>query len=340
MIGNRIRLARLANCLSLQQLSDHMKENNVNITKTALFNYESNSTLPNEQILNMLSLTLGLNKHFFTHDSPENFFIKTLGNLGSVESRRQELLAYIQLQVEYSFSVFQKSNITIPAINIPNPSSASNLLEAEAAATSIRKHWSLGYNPIASVCHLLESNGVFLFSLPNTFHWKYVSGIECSHNIHFLFFSNELYLDELRFGLLKEFGKHVMTYDPEDEDLVLEEFAASILLPRELLYKEFGNKRTHIDLEELRCIKKKYGIPRLTILKRLQTCGIISNETCHFFTEKLRHSYHISHSSIQHVTLNFFEEPTVLHLLVRRAIAEGFILDENDLDYKSAWNLY
>lgn len=341
MVGNRIRLARLANCLSLQQLSDRMKENNLNITKTALFNYETNVTAPGAQVLAALSKALGVNEHFFAHDSLENFSLEIFGDLGSVESRRQELLAYIQLQIEHLISVFEKSKIPLPpSINSPSPAAVSSAQEASMIAASVREYWRLGDNPIASVCGVLESNGLFLFSLPKSFQWGYISGIETSHNIHFLFFSGEIYLDELRMGLLREFGKHVMTYDIQNENTVLDEFAASILLPQNVLYKEFGKKRSYIDYEELRCIKKKYGIPRLITLKRLNTCGIISDETCYCLIQLLRQSYHISHSSIHHIALNFYEEPTILHLLVRRAIAEGFILDENDLDYKSAWALY
>ncbi len=341
MIGNRIRLARLANCLSLQQLSDCMKANNLNITKTALFNYESNVSVPSPQTLAALSTALGVNEHFFSHESLENFSLKLLGDLGSVESRRQELLAYIQLQIEYLISVSEKAQTPLPTnINAPSPITVFSAKEASVAADSVRKYWNLGDNPISSVCGILEDNGLFLFSLPKSFQWGCVSGIETSHNIHFIFFSNEIYLDELRMGLLREFGKHVMVYDAQNEHEILEEFAAAVLFPQSALCKNFGKKRSNIDYEELRCIKKKYGIPRLTTLKRLNSCGIISNETCYSLMQSLRKSYHISHSSIHHVALNFCEEPIMLHLLVRRAIAEGFILNENDLDYKSAWAFY
>ena len=56
MIGASIKRARLANCLSLQQLVDRMKDNGVPITKTTLFNYEAGSIIPSDNLLEIFGL--------------------------------------------------------------------------------------------------------------------------------------------------------------------------------------------------------------------------------------------------------------------------------------------
>lgn len=99
MIGASIKRARLANCLSLQQLVDRMKDNGVPITKTTLFNYEAGSIIPSDNLLEIFGQVLGVNKNFFFHALPENFNIELTEELGSVDARRQELLAYIQIQL-------------------------------------------------------------------------------------------------------------------------------------------------------------------------------------------------------------------------------------------------
>ena len=107
MIGASIKRARLANCLSLQQLVDRMKDNGVAITKTTLFNYEAGSIIPSDNLLEIFGQVLGVNKNFFFHTLPENFNIELTEELGSVDARRQELLAYIQIQLGQLIQVIQ-----------------------------------------------------------------------------------------------------------------------------------------------------------------------------------------------------------------------------------------
>lgn len=334
MIGNRIRLARMANGLSLQQLSDCMKKRGVAFTKTSLYNYESNITIPNEQILDTFADVLGVNKHFFTHDTPKDFSFHLNSDLGSVESRRQEILSYIQIQLEYLISVLDTAReAPFSEMGMPEQTSVNTNDEAEAVADSLRKLWSIGDLPIASVCSLLEHNGWFLFELPELFNWDYISGVEASHNIHFIFFSRDYHVDELRMGLLKEFGKHLMSYPPSMEEELLGTFASSLLFSHTAVMQDVGAHRTVIDRDELKCLKQKYGISRIEMLKRLEYCGVISSQTHYEIAQRLNQSYFIARSYLHIVHLNFFEEPTRINLLVRRILAEGKIPGEDSLDY-------
>ncbi len=335
MIGNRIRLARMANGLSLQQLADCMKKRGVAFTKTSLYNYESNITTPSQQILDTFAEILGVNRHFFMHDTPEGFSINLKNPLGSVEARRQEILSYMQIQLEYLISVIDASddNCSPLPLGLPAPIAADTPAEAETAADSLRKLWQMGDLPIASVCALLERNGWFLFELPELFNWDYISGVEESHNIHFIFFSRDYHVDELRMGLLKEFGRHIITCQPDREDELLTAFAGSLLFSKSTIFQDVGKSRTFIDKEELKCLKQKYGISRIEILKRLENCGVIDGQTHYEIAQHLNQTYFIARSYLHIVQLDFFEEPTRINLMVRRLLSEKKIPDEEALDY-------
>ena len=334
MTGNRIRLARMANGLSLQQLSDRMKSKGISFTKTSLFNYESDITTPSPQLLAIFADVLGLNPHFFMHDSPEGFSIRLIDSLGTVEARRQEVLSYIQIQLEYLISLIHLAgDVSTITANNPAAVDVSSIQEAQAVAENLRKLWNIGDLPIASVCSLLEQNGWFIFELPEFFKWEFISGVEESHGIHFIFFSRNPHIDELRAGLLRELGKHLISCRPSRLEEYLAAFASTLLLPCEAINKDIGQRRNGLDDEELRCLKQKYGISRLSILQRLEQCGIISSQTYQNTYNHLRQSYYISRSYQHVVPLHFFEEVTHMNLLVRRLLAEGIIPDETVLDY-------
>ena len=334
MTGNRIKLARMANGLSLQQLSDRMKSRGISFTKTSLFNYEADMTVPNPQLLDIFADALGVNRHFFTHDSPENFSVRLIEDLGSVEARRQEVLAYIQVQLEYLISLVNLSGEKdVFQANNPAPVNVESEEDVTAAADQLRNRWRIGALPIASVCSLLEQNGWFIFELPEFFKWEYISGVEESNNIHFIFFSRNPHLDELRSGLLRELGKHLITCRSSRQEEYLSVFASSLLLPCEAIYKDVGKERTQIDSEELRLLKLKYGLSRLDILKRLSQCGILDTQSYLSAYGHLRQSYYISRSYQHVVPLHFFEEVTRMNLLVRRLLAEDKIPGEEVLDY-------
>ena len=142
-------------------------------------------------------------------------------------------------------------------------------------------------------------------------------------------------MDELRSGLLRQLGKHLITCREQKKEEYLEAFASALLLPPETISRDIGSARTRIDDEELRCLKQKYGISRLDILKRLEQCGVIDHLTYLNTFDHMQQSYYISRSYQHVVPLHFFEEVTHMRLLVRRLLAEKKIPDEKVLDYST-----
>lgn len=336
MIGNRIRMLRQANCLSLQQLAERLTANGFPITKAALFKYEAGKTVPNEQCLQALAYAMGVRQTFFLRDDWEDFSLELPEELGGVSARQHEILSYIQIELERFISVSDRIGHKLLSTPVPSYEvSFSQPDSIERAAESLRQDWNIGRNAISSVCDLLESNGWVLFSLPEVFSWDCISGLERSHQVRFLFFTNISFLDEVRSKLLTELGRHILVYDPVEKADVLSHFARAVLFPRDCVTREFGSHRTILHSDEMDCIKRKYGLPRHDILTRLSECGVISDEYYEGYQLRVRQSHHLLRETTPHALLNFFEEPSIVHMHIRHARAEGIIPAEfgHSFDY-------
>ena len=121
---------------------------------------------------------------------------------------------------------------------------------------------------------------------------------------------------------------------------MLDRFAASFLVPRKALLLEFGAARSNIGYDELRCVKQKYGLSRTIIFSRLAQVGILSEKDAFLLRQRMVLNYHISRTSMTFTPLNFYEQPTVMYALTRRAISEGYIRSEEELDFATLIPLY
>lgn len=330
MIGNRIRLMRQANRLSLQQLAERIKQQGYPITKAALFNYEANKNCPGEEALAAIALALSTSPKLFLRPEKE-LKLEMREQPGGAISRQQELLAYVQVELERFLYMAERLDYscggTMPE---PYPVSMADPDSIERAAQALRHFWGVGEYAIFSACDLLERNGWVLFSLPGSFQCDCISGMERAHGIRFMFFAPDPYLDDCRSKLLVELGKHVLQYAP-GEEIVLRRFARAFLLPREQTLREFGAHRTAIYANEMDFVKQKYGLPRREILDRLQDCGIVSNRYHAAFRLRMHQANHLLREKSVLQLYNFYENPTLMAMLVSRAKAEGLLPD--DFDY-------
>lgn len=341
MVGERIKNARLANCLSLQQMADRMKPNGITLTKTTLFNYENGTMVPSPTIMEVIARVLGVNLCYFDGETPEGFCIRLMHEPSTAEARKQEVLSYIQLQLE-QFMLLSRINkvnlcdrltfFTKYPVRTPD--------DAELASESIRARLQLGSNCISSVSSFLEENGFLILSLPKDFPWQILSGIEESTGIHFFIVSQEYFQDDLRLQLLMEFGRFVLEYPAEKENEILKRFAASMLMPKGAVLREFGESRSYISDDEMRMAKQRYGLSRTVMLSRLDECGILSKECTFLLRQELLQNYFISRTAMHYVALNFFEQPSFMLMLVKRAISEKLIQSEDELYFKSSTMYY
>lgn len=329
MISQRLRLARQANCLSLQQVADRMAKLSMPITRATLSNYENGKTPISDSVLSVLAAALGMRKDFFTEVAHEDIDIVFYSRLDSFASSRvNELKSYIQIILErrnYIDQILgakkQLSCIEKTTVSIHNPETIGHVCQ------KLRTYWSLGQCALPSICHLLEQHGWLLAILPDFFPQTRVSGCENSKGTHFIFFSFSPYPDVLRSTLLQELGRTLFSFFPDEEDEVLSYFSRELLFPQKNVLEEFGHRRTHIAETELDRIKNIYGLPRREIMLRLREVGIISEVYYNdFLIYKNQDTVLYDLSS----PMGFCELPTFHQAKVAKAKAEGLLPDDYD----------
>lgn len=331
MISNRIKLLRQANQLSLQQLADNLSRDFQQITRAALSNYETGKTVPSPSMLDALSKELGVTTEYFNQPDWESFSLQLFSPLDFASLRIQELYSYIQLELERHLNLDKllgiKHTDRLPA---PHKILQDKPDEIEALAEMIRADWELGIHPVSSVCHLLESQGIYLFSLPLRFGIKMLCGYETSSMCPFIFYTPNAFIDDFRYDLLREAGHFFIQSAPEQEDLHLQHFARAILTPPASIYRDFGRNRSNISFEELSIAKEKYGISRKTLLYRLNEIGVIDDA---FYAEYhysflRQHGFFWRNSLISNLPF-FNEKPLLYSMKYNRALSEGLINEKN-----------
>jgi len=125
--------------------------------------YEKGST-PSPDIMDRICSVLGFPLQFFFGDDlefpePENVSFRSLSRMTS----RQRDMARSQGSLALSVMNWLEKKFELPPCNLPDLSrEASNV---EAAAASLRRVWGLGEIPVRNMVHLLEANGIRVFSL-------------------------------------------------------------------------------------------------------------------------------------------------------------------------------
>ena len=78
MIGARLKLGRLSNGLSLQDLSDILMETGDPITRAGLSKYETGKVIPNDKILEKIAKIMDLDISYFYKDHFPDYQIMTM----------------------------------------------------------------------------------------------------------------------------------------------------------------------------------------------------------------------------------------------------------------------
>ncbi|MEQ8560731.1 MAG: XRE family transcriptional regulator [Cyclobacteriaceae bacterium] len=190
--------------------------------------------------------------------------------------------------------------------------------DAQKAAIKVRKKWNIGNSPILSVVTTLENQGINVIELeaPEEF-----EGLSAYVNDIPIIVLNKAIKEKTRrrFTALHELGHLILTIhddlDVNAIERICDAFAATMLIPKELLILELGEKRSRLSQNELKSLKEKYGISVKAILVGAAYSKIIDWE-----------EYHERKNDL--VGLGEYEgkeQATKFHQLVYRGIVEGQI---------------
>lgn len=330
MIGNRLKLIRNANGLSLSELSELLSSSPLPITRAALSHYELGITMPSDHALEILGKKMGTTVSFFHRPDWEEFSITFFREPFMLARQMNDMSAYIQVELEKILYVEELLKVS-HKISLPSKKKILRGQEdlVEELADWIRRDYGMAEGPISSVCGFLEQKGWKLIELPEGFDLNGIAGIERSRQVMFVLYPTLYVVDDFRFFMLREIAH--LYLEGEDtshtEELVCR-FARAVLFPKRQVEWEFGTKKREVSIIELTYMKQKYGFSKRGIMTRLCELGIISKEFYDSFEDLMRLHGFPKRKKIMSETLQFYENPTSYAMHALRAESLGLITKE------------
>lgn len=321
---DKLKTARMMRGLSLEALSLKMEGL---VTKQALSKYEKGKMQPSETVLQALAEALQLPLGYFLQRSVEvgqiNFRTDSrmsARSVGQMVSIAQDLMErYLRLEDSLSLS----SSFVNPLRSLRVASSD----DVEKAAERLRSKWQLGCFPIFSVYEMLESVGVKLI--------EFDAGV--SHVMGFSTFVNKdiplvvvnlsanATVERKRFTALHELGHLLLNFASDLDESRCERlchlFAGAVLCPSSVLYKELGNVRTSLTLNELVSLKNRYGISVSAIVHRAKDLSVISPQ---YYNDIFNNHIHANPMERGWGGYPIPEHTDRFERLLMRAVAEGY----------------
>ena len=265
----RLRFARKRRGITIKSLGSA-----VGMTPKIISDYENGKRTPPEKTLSLIAIELNFPVSFFFLDD-----ILTLDETAvsfrsfskMTASVRDSALGAGQIALEFAFWLDER--FELPSVNIPDLRD----YEPEAAASTLRDIWSLGELSIGNMIHLLESNGVRVFSLEE----KTLDMDAYSfwmNETPFVFVNNKKTVERGRFDAAHELG-HLILHkhgSPLGREVELEanRFASAFLMPRgSVISKAQRFPSLDIFIE----LKSNWRVATSALIRRMNDLNLVSD---------------------------------------------------------------
>ena len=202
-----------------------------------------------------------------------------------------------------------------------------DLTGAEQAATSLRRHWELGSDPIPNLVELLEERGIKVLSIPLANIDGLTAGVRRKDRsvASVIVVNRRDWGERQRFTAAHELGHMVLNIAPtvEDEEAA-HRFAGAFLIPAETLRAEVGKRRQSIGWSELFHLKRIFGVSVQALTYRCKDLLIFGDPLFqHLFNEFKRRGWR--RPPYREPWAMNGEDPKRFERLCFRALAEGAI---------------
>ena len=330
MIGQRLRISRLASGLSLRDL---MAKIDNRVTAQAISKYERNESMPSSGVLIALADALDVSVDYLAGDADmvlEAVDFRKKGRIGRRDEARIE--AKVLHLLERYLTV--EEILGLPSVAWDKPREAPwpvvrNLSEAEQGALGLRIHWGLGLDPIPNLVEPLEERGikVLAMDLPD------VDGLtarvrrERAAAASVIVVNRGDWGERQRFTVAHEIGHMVLDVFPKlNEEKAAHRFAGAFLMPAETIRAEIGKHRKSMGWGELFELKRVFGVSVQALTYRCKDLGIFSNNLFRsLFDEFARRGWRSPPYEEPYAMQG--EKPGRFERLCYRALVEGAVSD-------------
>ncbi|MFJ7171673.1 ImmA/IrrE family metallo-endopeptidase [Citrobacter freundii] len=267
---DRLKVARLRRKMTYSSLASAS-----GLSSKSVAGYEKADSLfsPTQQTIELLAKTLNYPVSFLCGRDvefvdPSTVSFRSLKSMKAADQHAAEAAGSLGVMVN---SYFEES-FNLPECNLPNLRG----YEPEAAAETVRDRWGLGVKSIDNLIHLLEANGVRVYSLSeNTLDvdafsfWK--------NDTPYIFLNTQKSGERSRFDAAHELGHLVMHRHGSPQGKNLEEeadsFASAFLMPRRTV---LATKMPFPSLDGIISIKGNWKVSSVALIVRMKNVGILT----------------------------------------------------------------
>jgi len=236
--------------------------------------YESGEFTPSPEMLESLQDVLGFPVSFFRGDDLEKPHpdVASFRSLSKLKRSRRDM-ALAQGAIALYLNDWLESKFELPIANLPDLSSERS---PEMAAVAIRQIWGIGEMPVRNVVHLLEAQGIRVFSL--AIDTREVDAFSMwRENTPFVFLNNNKSSERSRYDAAHELG-HLLLHrhsSPQGREAEREAdiFAGAFLMPKANVISR-SPRFTSID--DLIRLKRIWNVSVAAMNYRLHEVGMMS----------------------------------------------------------------
>lgn len=234
--------------------------------------YENGHTTPDEASLTALAKALRFPVDFFTApelDEPPQHIVSFRSLSSMTAGKRDSAIAAAAIAMD--LSKWLEDRFSLPAPNVPDLRG----VDAELAAEEVRAAWGVGTRPIRNMVHLLEANGVRVFSLAEV--GEAVDAFSFTKDrTPFVFLSTAKSAERSRFDAAHELAHLVLHrhgVPSRDAEREADRFAAAFLMPKASVVSVVPRNPTIATLLEL---KTSWSVSVAALAHRIHSLGMIS----------------------------------------------------------------
>jgi Zn-dependent peptidase ImmA (M78 family) len=265
----RLTLARRRRMMTKVQLADASC-----ISTRSLLNYEVGTEVPTPETLATIARALDFPVEFFK--GPDVELLTTINvsfrALSSMKARQRDA-ALAAGSIAMDLTRWIDERFGLPKPNVPD----LRHLGPEEAAVALRSHWGQGERAVKSMVHLLEANGVRVFSLAERCvevdaysFWK--------AGTPFVFLNTMKTAEHSRFDAAHELGHLVLHAHGSPRGREAEQqantFAAAFLMPRASVIAHAPRMPS---LDTLIHLKRGWNVSVAALTRRLHELGLLTD---------------------------------------------------------------
>jgi len=239
----RLREARLVRGLTISDLAEK-----IGVSKQAISQFELGEHTPKPETVMLLINTLHFPKSFFYREFKEQFVGNTFFRANATATKKSKEIQYNKTLLAGYIYEYISEYIEFPELNLPDVSQYQNSVwdsnTIERLAEEVRNHWEIDDKPISNIVHLLERNGIMMFSV-DTDNVKVDAFCQHRKGRPFIFLGNDKQSAFRRqFDGAHELGHVLMHKEVDNQDVLsrtefkemenqANRFASALLLPAE-----------------------------------------------------------------------------------------------------------